>query len=101
MENGNLTIGMNNAMVPAGGPAEDSGAFRNLGISSAEADILYWVAEGKRNREIATIRGISPRTVEKHVQKLLAKLGVETRTAAAVVAIAHRRGLNSTEIVNG
>ncbi len=44
---------------------------------------MHWVAEGKRDREIAIILGLSPRTVEKHVCHILEKLQVETRTAAA------------------
>jgi DNA-binding CsgD family transcriptional regulator len=43
---------------------------------------MHWVIEGKRDREIAIILGLSPRTVEKHVCHILEKLGVETRTAA-------------------
>ncbi len=43
---------------------------------------MLWLSEGKRDREIATILGLSPRTVEKHVCHILEKLQVETRTAA-------------------
>ena len=52
-------------------------------LSKRQAEVLFWISEGKRDREIATILEISPRTVEKHVQKILEKLGVETRTAAS------------------
>ncbi len=44
---------------------------------------MRWMSEGKRDREIATILGLSRRTVEKHVCHIFAKLKVETRTAAA------------------
>lgn len=52
-------------------------------LSARELEVLYWIAQGKRNSEIAVILGIAPRTVHKHVEHIFAKLGVETRTAAA------------------
>jgi DNA-binding CsgD family transcriptional regulator len=52
-------------------------------LSPREAEVLFWISDGKRDREIAIILGISWRTVEKHVQKILKKLGVETRTGAS------------------
>lgn len=52
-------------------------------LTPAEREILHWIAEGKRNDEIATIRGLAVGTVKKHVERILDKLGVETRTAAA------------------
>jgi DNA-binding CsgD family transcriptional regulator len=52
-------------------------------LTRRECEVMHWVIEGKRDREIATILGISRRTVEKHVCHILEKLGVETRTAAA------------------
>jgi DNA-binding CsgD family transcriptional regulator len=55
-----------------------------LGLSRREAEVLSWVAEGKRNCEIGTILGVSPRTVQQHLFRAFQKLGVETRTAAAV-----------------
>ena len=55
-----------------------------LGVSRREAEVLSWVAEGKRNCEIGTILGVSPRTVQQHLFRAFQKLGVETRTAAAV-----------------
>gem|GEM_PF-5959247 len=51
-----------------------------------EADILHWLGEGKSNAEIAIVLGVSPRTVEKHCERLFAKLGVENRLAAALLA---------------
>ena len=52
-------------------------------LSLREAEVLDWVTDGKRNREIAAILEISKRTVEKHVQNIMDKIGVETRTAAS------------------
>ena len=66
-------------------------AFR---LTLREAEVLYWVAKGKTNRDIGDILGSSPATVKKHCERLFVKLGVETRTAAASVAAARLRQLN-------
>ena len=50
--------------------------------------VLRWVACGKTIRDIGDILGLSPRTVNKHLEHVYVKLGVETRTAAASVALA-------------
>ena len=52
-------------------------------LTAREAEVLYWVVKGKTNRDIGDILGMSPRTVTKHMEHILGKLGVETRTAAA------------------
>jgi len=52
-----------------------------------EAEVLLWVAMGKSSRDIGEILGISPRTVDKHMERILAKLGVENRAAAAGLAV--------------
>ena len=52
-------------------------------LTEREEEVLHWLSAGKRDNEIAAILGISPRTVHKHVEHILLKLGVETRTAAA------------------
>jgi DNA-binding response OmpR family regulator/DNA-binding CsgD family transcriptional regulator len=52
-------------------------------LTMREAEVLYWVAKGKTNRDVAEILAMSPRTVTKHMEHILQKLGVETRTAAA------------------
>ena len=57
-----------------------------LGLARREAETLFWLARGKRNMEIATICGMHPTTVSTHLRSVFAKLGVETRTAAAVIA---------------
>ncbi|HEY5753424.1 MAG TPA: substrate-binding domain-containing protein [Chthoniobacterales bacterium] len=56
-------------------------------LSSREAEIHHWIKLGKRDSEIAVILGISKRTVENHVHRILQKLMVETRTAAAMVQV--------------
>ena len=53
-----------------------------------EAEVLAWVAQGKSNNSIGAILGISPRTVQKHLERTFTKLGVESRTAAAAQALA-------------
>lgn len=63
-----------------------------LGLSRREAEVLTWVAEGKTNAEIAIILEMSPRTVQKHLEHVFVKLGVETRIAAANVLRASQNG---------
>jgi DNA-binding NarL/FixJ family response regulator len=63
-----------------------------LGLTSREAEILMWVAYGKTNRQIGQILDISPRTVNKHLDHIFLKLGVETRAAAAAIAIRSTQG---------
>ncbi|MDQ6626675.1 MAG: helix-turn-helix transcriptional regulator [Verrucomicrobiota bacterium] len=79
-------------------PAQSGGAFKyeehepllaDLGITMRQEELLYWVAEGKRSDEIATILHIGTRTIEKHIENVFEKLNVETRGAA--VAIYNRR----------
>lgn len=55
-------------------------------LTDREGEVLLWVARGKTNRDIADILRVSPRTVNKHLEHIFEKLGVETRTAAAAVA---------------
>jgi len=55
--------------------------------------VLYWVVKGKTNRDIGDILGCSAATVKKHLEHIYAKLGVETRTAAAGVAVNRVAGL--------
>lgn len=57
-----------------------------LGLTPREAEVLHWVAEGKRDAEIAIILGTATRTVCKHVERILAKLSAETRLAAVAAA---------------
>ena len=65
------------------GPA----ALMKLGLTAREAEVLYWIAQGKSNPDIATILGASVRTVHKHVEHVFQKLGLETRNAATVAAL--------------
>lgn len=58
-----------------------------LGLTPREAEVLFWVAQGKTNPEIATITGVQLTTVKKHLESTFAKLGVENRTTAAALAL--------------
>lgn len=74
-------------------PVRDAGAVREAlarryQLTAREVEVLEWVACGKTNRDIGEILGLSPRTVNKHLEHVYVKLGVETRTAAATLAIA-------------
>lgn len=59
-----------------------NGPIRENPLTPREMDVLEWVAHGKTNRDIGDILSTSPRTVNKHLEHIYEKLGVETRTAA-------------------
>jgi len=61
--------------------------LRSLGLTRRETEVLYWVAQGKTNEETGSILSASARTVAKHLERIYQKLGVETRTAAAILAL--------------
>ena len=63
-------------------------------LAPREAEVLYWVVKGKINRDIGDILGSSPMTGKKHLERVFAKLGVETRTAAAGMAMSRIRQLH-------
>jgi DNA-binding response OmpR family regulator/DNA-binding CsgD family transcriptional regulator len=65
------------------GPA----VLMKLGLTAREAEVLYWIAQGKSNPDTATILGASVRTVHKHVEHIFQKLGLETRNAATLAAL--------------
>jgi DNA-binding CsgD family transcriptional regulator len=67
----------------------------HLGLTLRQAEVLLWVSQGKTGPEIATILGLSAGTIRKHTEHIFDKLGVETRTAAAIQAReAIERGLD-------
>lgn len=55
-------------------------------LTAREAEVLLWIARGKANRDIGEILSLSPRTVNKHLEQIYMKLGVENRASAAVAA---------------
>ena len=65
--------------------AHRSSELSKFGLTPRESHVADWLAVGKTNAEISVILGVSARTIEKHVERVLEKLGVENRTAAAIV----------------
>lgn len=62
-------------------------ALESLGLTKREAEVLFWIAKDKSNAGIAKVLGCSEGTVRKHLEHLYAKLNVQTRTAAVMVAL--------------
>lgn len=62
-------------------------------LTKRESEVLYWATKGKTNKDIADILDASPRTINKHLEHVFIKMGVETRTAAASLAASKLRGL--------
>lgn len=67
-------------------PNQDETLRSHFALTGREAEVLLWIAKGKSNRDIGEILGLSPRTVNKHLEQIYAKLGVENRASAAVRA---------------
>ncbi len=68
-------------------PEPTPAALLPLGLTLREAEVLYWVSEGKSSPEIALLLTLSSRTVEKHIGNIYAKLGVENRASAMRLAL--------------
>jgi DNA-binding NarL/FixJ family response regulator len=68
--------------------ADDEILKRQFGLTTREAEVLVWISKGKANRDIGEILGLSSRTVNKHLEQIYVKLGVENRASAAVKAAA-------------
>jgi DNA-binding NarL/FixJ family response regulator len=73
------------AEVTAGG--DEQLLQQTLQLTGREAEVLLWISRGKSNREIGEILHISPRTVNKHLEQVFVKLGVENRASAAARAV--------------
>ncbi|WP_159996558.1 DNA-binding response regulator [Roseomonas sp. 18066] len=74
--------------VTAFDPGREEGMLRErLGLTAREAEVLLWLGRGKSNRDIADILVLSPRTVNKHLEGIFAKLGVENRASATALAV--------------
>lgn len=63
----------------------DAARLAQAALTPRESEVLSWLAKGKTNKDIADILGLSPRTVNKHLEHIFDKLGVETRSAAAAI----------------
>ncbi|NLS06216.1 response regulator transcription factor [Rhizobium sp. P32RR-XVIII] len=66
--------------------ADDEVLRRHFSLTQRESEVLLWIAKGKANRDIGEILGLSARTVNKHLEQIYVKLGVENRASAAVKA---------------
>ena len=62
-------------------------AFASLKLTPREAEVLFWISQGKSNHDIGVILGAKTGTICKHVAHILSKLNVENRTSAAVMAL--------------
>jgi DNA-binding CsgD family transcriptional regulator len=62
-------------------------ALASLALTPREAEVLFWISQGKSNHDIGVILGAKTGTICKHVEHIFGKLNVENRTAAAVVAL--------------
>ena len=83
---GRAGIGETMLLLTRRDPAAREDRIGNASLTPRETEVLSWVAKGKTNRDIAEILGMSPRTVNKHLEHVFEKLGVETRAAAAALA---------------
>lgn len=71
----------------AGADSDQETLQRAFSLTSREAEVLLWLSGGKANRDIGEILNISPRTVNKHLEQVFVKLGVENRAAATAAAV--------------
>lgn len=76
--------------------AIDGGLKDRLHVSDREAQVLTWIAQGKSNRDIGEILGLSPRTINKHLERIFKKIGVENRTSAAVMVLKAAEGVDGS-----
>jgi len=74
-------------LVDAGKAGGEVLLKQTLKLTQRESQVLFWISNGKSNRDIGEILGMSPRTVNKHLEQIFPKLGVENRTAAARIAL--------------
>ena len=79
-------------LVHRNGQTKERALIESFGLTPREAEILYWLSMGKTNRDISSILDLSARTVNKHLEQVFQKMGVDNRTSAAVLAdrVLHR-----------
>lgn len=73
-------------LTKASNQREDEQLRQAFGLTQRESEVLLWIARGKPNRDIGEILGLAARTVNKHLEQIYVKLGVENRASAAVKA---------------
>jgi len=79
-------------MIVIGKPSSSRGCpcadvLESFGLSSKQAKVLEWLAQGKTDEEIAGILDLSVRTVQKHLQHIYQQIGVDSRTTAVLRAM--------------
>jgi DNA-binding NarL/FixJ family response regulator len=85
VHDGNLLL----AAEAAGSLLHGGAGNRADALTGREREVLALIADGRSNREIARLLGVAEKTVKAHVSSVLAKLGVQDRTQAAVYAVRH------------
>jgi DNA-binding NarL/FixJ family response regulator len=88
VEHGRLINTPPNGPPPPGKKMPGENSLGSLGLTAREAEVLTWIAQGKTNYEIGVILSACTGTICKHVERILRKLCVENRTAAAGIALA-------------
>ncbi len=73
-------------LTEMGSASDELRLQQHFSLTAREAQVLLWVSRGKSNRDIGDILSLSPRTVNKHLEQIFIKMGVENRTAAAVLS---------------
>ncbi len=68
-------------------PDDGTKLVHSFGLTEREAEVLLWIVHGKTNKEIAQILGLSPRTINKHLEQVFRKMQVDNRTSAAFTAL--------------
>lgn len=86
-----LSLGADDGALLLLDPSVQEDLSAQHALTRREAEVLHWLGDGKSNLEIAILCGISVRTVERHCENLFAKLGVESRYAAALLARDYQR----------
>ena len=88
VEHGRLINPPPGGVPPPGKKMPAKNTLASLGLTPRETEVLTWIAQGKTNHEIGMILSACTGTICKHVERILSKLSVENRTAAAVIALA-------------
>uniref|UniRef100_UPI00289F5686 helix-turn-helix transcriptional regulator n=1 Tax=Tianweitania sp. TaxID=2021634 RepID=UPI00289F5686 len=74
-------------LITEGEANQEEALRQHFRLTARESEVLLWIARGKSNRDIAAVLSLSPRTVNKHLEQIYTKLGVENRATAAVKAM--------------